>query len=129
MPSSRYDNICSMRQFIPMRGWTEEYTVELRQVERYWEAREDLVATLNEDVIPSFIPRVEDEEQPTNGGSSSSGDTTGIGLTSHQPSMSLSRMAQATHAALSVVGDPPIFKPLCLFIAHIEVEYGRIRGD
>ena len=38
-------------------------------------------------------------------------------------------MAQATHAALSAVGDPPLFEPLHLFIAHLDVEYGGFRRD
>ena len=67
--------------------WTEEYTVQLLQVERYWEARVELIATLKEGVVASFIPTVKEEDQPKNGGSSSSRDTTRIALGSDQPSI------------------------------------------
>ena len=43
--------------------------------------------------------------------------------------MTLSRMAQAKQVALSAVDDPPLFEPLCIFIAHLEVEYGGFRRD
>ena len=103
--------------------------VQLCQVERYWEARVGLIAALNEGDVASFIPTVKEGEQPRDGSSSSSRDTTGIASTSGQPSMTLSRMAQVSHAALSPVGNPPLFEPLRLFIAHLEVEYSGLRGD
>jgi hypothetical protein len=41
----------------------------------------------------------------------------------------LSRMARATHAALTAVGPPPPFNSLAEFVAHLEVEYGGFRRD
>ena len=38
-------------------------------------------------------------------------------------------MAQATLAALPAVGDPPLFEPLRLFIAHLVVEDGGFKCD
>ena len=108
--------------------WTEEYTVQLYQVERYWEARVELITALKEGVVASFITTVKEEEQSRDGSSSSSGETTGIALASGEPSMTLSRMAEATYTALFAVGDPPSFEPLCLFIAHLKIEYRGFRG-
>ena len=70
--------------------WTEEYTVQLRQVERYKEAREELIAALKDGIVANFIPTAKEQEHPRDGGSSSSRHTTRIALASGQPSMTLS---------------------------------------
>ena len=41
----------------------------------------------------------------------------------------MSRLAQATRAALAAVGPRPLFDPLPEFMAHLEVEYGGFRRD
>ena len=87
----------------------------------------ELIATLKEGVVASFIPMVKEEEQPRDRSSSSFGNTTGIALTSGQPSLTLSRMAQGAQTDVSAVDDPPLFEPLRLFIAHLEVEYGGFK--
>ena len=57
-------------------------------------------------------------------------DRRGIALVDEASAMGvMSRMAQATRAALAAVGPPPPFDPLARFMAHLEVEYGGFRRD
>jgi len=109
--------------------WTDEHELQLREVERYWEARVELISALKEGAVASLLPAVKVEENPADGSGSSSEDTKGKAPVLSQPSVTLSRVAQATQAALSAIGDPPLFDPLRLFIAHLEVEYGGFRRD
>ena len=109
--------------------WTDEHELQLREVERYWEARVELISALKEGAVASLLPTVKVEEKPAEGSGSSSEDTKGKALVLGQPSITLSRVAQATQAALSAIGEPPVFDPLRLFIAHLEIEYGGFRRD
>ena len=43
--------------------------------------------------------------------------------------MILPQMVEDHQAALSAVGDLPLFEPLRLFIAHLEVKYDGFRRD
>lgn len=114
--------------------WTEEHSLQLLQVERYWEARIELISALKEGAVSSLIPTVKDGDPPKEEGGTSSGDTKGkviaLGVPSDSSTPStLSRIAQAMQAALSAVGEPPSFEPLRVFIAHLESEYGGFRRD
>ena len=56
--------------------WTEEYTVQLCEAERFSEARVELIAAVKEGAIASFISTIKEEEQPRDGGNSCCKDTT-----------------------------------------------------
>ena len=81
----------------------------------------ELISTLKEGAMASGVPVAEDDK--------GLGDTKGKAPASSKPSITLSRMAQATYAALATIGHPPPFEPLPLFLAHLEVEYGGFRKD
>ena len=109
--------------------WSALHTNELQLVEEYWRGRIELVTALKESAVarlPTFADRSKEE------GSSSGGDSKqqGIPLAADGSGMgAMSRLAQATQAALAAVGPPPLFDPLAQFMAHLEFEYGGFRRD
>ena len=109
--------------------WTERHEEDLEEVERYWQARVELISALKDGAVANMAPVAKVEGQSAVGGGSSPADTQGKTPEVSQPPITLSRVAQATQAALSAIGQPPAFEPLRLFIAHLEVEYGGFRRD
>ncbi len=80
--------------------WTEEHSLQLLQVERYWEARIELISTLKEGAVSNLIPTLKDGDPLKEEGGTSSGDTKGkviaLGVPSDNSTPStLSRIAQA----------------------------------
>jgi len=84
----------------------------------------DLVSMLKKDATSLiFIEKGEGSLEKTKGNSSPK-DTKGKVMAPIKPTTTLSWMAQATQVALAMIGKPSLFDPLCLFIAHLKVEYG-----
>lgn len=94
--------------------WTELHVEELNLVEEYWLNRVELVTALKEGAVANVPTRVNQPKPEGDAGSSM---------------QAMSRLAQATRAALEAVGPPPSFDPLAKFMAHLEVEYGGFRRD
>ena len=100
--------------------WTEAHWMELRQVERYWETRVELVSALKEGAASSLmaVPEVKSEvpegvyvvdvEGASPGEPKDKGSAPTAASTS-SPILPLSRYAQATQAALASLGAPPDF--------------------
>ena len=104
--------------------------MELREVERYWETRVELVSALKEGTASSLMagPHVKSEVSEGIFVVDVEGAVPATATTS-SPSLSLSRYAHATHAALISLGAPPIFEPLRAFELHLQEEYGGFRHD
>ena len=103
--------------------WTALHAAELRPVEDYWRDRMELVTTIKESAV-SRVSASTDKPKAEGGSSSGTlvvGEELGMGF--------MSRLAQATRAALAEVGPPPAFDPLALFMVHLEAEYGGFRRD
>ena len=114
--------------------WTVAHWLSLQEVERYWDARVELISALKEGAAMNLLPSNDGEEvEPTTSSEKGSvEDSKGKAKTLVKKVDStklLSRMAQATQAALAAMGPPPPFDPLRLFIQHLEVEYGGFRRD
>ena len=83
----------------------------------------ELVTALKESAV-SRVPAFTDQSKAEGDSSSGTlvvGEGLGMGV--------MSRLAQATRAALAEVGPPPAFDPLALFMVHLEGEYGGFRRD
>ena len=94
--------------------------MELREVERYWETRVELVSALKEGAtsslmaVPKTKSEVPEEVYVVNVEGASLGEPKDKGSTpaaasTLSPILPLFRYAQATHAALASLGAPPIF--------------------
>lgn len=94
----------------------------------------ELTFVFKEGIVSSLNSIVKEEERSRNRDETSSKDNKGKSLALELVSKSsgppaLSRMAQTIHTTLSAVGEPPLFDPLRLFIAHVEIEYGGFKRD
>jgi hypothetical protein len=114
--------------------------MELRQIERYWETRVELVSALKEGATSSLmaVPEVKTEvpegaiavdvEEASHDEPRATGYAPAAASTS-SPVLPLSRYAQATQAALASLGAPPDFEPLQAFKLHLQEEYRGFRRD
>ena len=87
----------------------------------------DLVTALKESafaLVATSVDQAKEDESSSDGDSKQKGIAVqggGSGLGA------MSRLAQATRAALAAVGPPPPFDPRAQFMVHLEVEYGGFR--
>ena len=102
--------------------------MELREVERYWKTRVQLVSALKEGATSTLMADVKSEMPEGVFVVDVEGSTPATASTS-SPSFSLSRYAHATQATLASLGAPPIFEPLRAFQLHLQEEYGGLRRD
>ena len=101
----------------------------MRPVEDYWRDRVELVTALKEGAVARVATSV-DHAKEDEGSSGGDSKQKGIALLGGGSGLgAMSRLAQATRAALAAVGPPPPFDPLALFMVHLEMEYGGFRRD
>ena len=107
--------------------------MELRQVERYWETRVELVSSLKKTQfsiwteVSDGIYVVDVEEASLDEAMAKGYAPTAVSTSSHV--LPLSRYVQATHAALASLRALPDFEPLQGFEPHLQEEYGGFRRD
>ena len=120
--------------------WTDTHSMKLREVERYWEIRVELVPALKEGTasslmaVPEVKSEVPEEIYVVNVEEASPGKPKDKGSAPTATSTSsvifpLSRSTQATQAALASLGAPPVFEPLREFELHLQEEYGGFHRD
>ena len=107
---------------------------ELLGVEDYWVHSVELIMALKEGVIidMSFVQvddRLDMNFESLLGKGSANWRADSIPLASKAPMHYLSKLAQATQAAMDALGAPIHFNPLQEFFPYLKLEYGGIHWD